>query len=322
MRDGHRLNGQESSKILSFEKKGIPLVIIGLAQAGKTTFVKRLQTGEFKYTQATMGLQFETANVGDVRFDIFDLGGHITYRKTIWETYVKLAYGVVFVIDSAKPVLFDEAKKEFWKSINQKDPKDEFLILFLCNKADLEDSVGLESIIDKLELYRLAEKENVSYQFFKTSMKSGENVENALNWLTKQTNKLAIKRNVDPLLFLLADIEGFPILELDKLGLEEEPSLLAGFLSAVESFSQRLFGKRGMLQYISAGNYKYIIKTDDEYIYSMIISNKQCQEEARRQIDIISEYVKGMKEFGILEGIVTHSLGIDPSDYELRRGFK
>jgi len=316
------LNKQEASKILSFDKKGIPLVIIGLAQAGKTTFVKRLQTGEFKFTKATMGLQFETANIGDVRFDIFDLGGHITYRKTIWETYVKLAYGVVFVIDSANPAFFDEAKKEFWKSIKQKDPKDEFLILFLCNKADLEDSVDLETIINKLELYKLAEKEKVSYQFFKTSMKTGENVENAVSWLTNQTNKIAMKRKVDPLLFMLCDIEGFPILELDKLGLEEDPSLLAGFLSAVESFSQRLFGKTDMLQYMSAGEYKYIIKTDDEYIYSMIISKNQCQEEARRQIDVISEYVKGTKEFGILEGIVTHSLGIDPSDYELRRGFK
>ena len=322
MRDGHKLNEQESSKILSFEKKGIPLVIIGLAQAGKSTFVKRLQTGEFKFTKATMGLQFETVNIGDVRFDIFDLGGHITYRKTLWETYVKLAYGIVFVIDSANPVLFDESKKEFWKSINQKDSVDEFLILFLCNKSDLEESVDLETIINKLELFKLAEKEKASYQFFKTSMKTGENIDNAVNWLTNQTNKLAVKRKVDPLLFMLADIEGFPILELDKLGIEEEPSLLAGFLSAIESFSQQLFGKKGLLQYLSAGDYKYVIKTDEEYIYSMIISKNQCQEEARRQIDVISEYVKGTKEFGILEGIVTHTLGINVSEYELRRGFK
>ena len=316
------LNTVDSSKILKFEKKGIPIVVIGLAQAGKTSFVQRILTGEFKETTATMGLQFETAEVGDVRFDIFDLGGHQTYRKTIWETYVKLAFGIVFVIDSADPSSFDEAKEEFWRSINQKDIEDEFLILFLCNKKDLEESENLESIINHMDLFKLAEKENASYQFFKTSMKTGENVDNALEWLKKNTLKLSAKRMVSPLMFLLADLEGFPILEIDKIGLKGDPTLLAGFLAAIESFSQRLFGKTGMLQYMVSGDYKYIVKTDKRYIYSMIIAKNQCHEEARRQIDILSEVIAGMKDFGILEGIVFQILGIDPSEYIMERGYK
>lgn len=319
---GHRLNSEDNSKMLKFDKKGIPLVVIGLAQAGKTSFVQRILTGEFIDTTPTMGLQFETTEVGDARFDIFDLGGHTTYRKTIWETYVKLAFGIVFVIDSASPESFDEAKEEFWKSINQKDPKDEFLILFLCNKTDLEESENLESIINHMELYKLAEKENASYQFFKTSMKTGENVDNAVEWLKKNTSKLSAKRMVNPLMFLLADLEGFPFLEIDKIGLKEDPTLLAGFLAAIESFSQRLFGKTGMLQYMVSGDYKYIVKTDDKYIYSMIIAKEECQEEARRQIDILSEVIAGMKDFGILEGIVFQILGVDPSEYVMERGFK
>jgi small GTP-binding protein len=316
------LSTEDKSKRLKFDKKGIPLVIIGLAQAGKTSFVQRILTGEFQSTSATMGLQFETATVGDARFDIFDLGGHISYRKSIWETYVKLAFGIVFVIDSANPDSFDEAKEEFWKSVDQKDAQDEFLILFLCNKTDLEDSEDLETLINHMELFKLAEKENASYQFFKTSMKTGENIDNALEWLKKNTSKLSAKRAVDPLMFMLADLEGFPILEIDKLGLKEDPTLLAGFLAAIESFSQRLFGKTGMLQYMVSGEYKYIVKTDDKYIYSMIIAKEECQEEARRQIDILSEVIAGMKEFGILEGIVFQILGVDPSDYVMERGFK
>ena len=54
----------------------------------------------------------------------------------------------------------------------------------------------------------------------------------------------------------------------------------------------------------------------------MIISKNQCHEEARRQIDILSEVIAGMKDFGILEGIVFQILGIDPSEYIMERGYK
>ncbi|MCG3258861.1 MAG: GTP-binding protein [Candidatus Heimdallarchaeota archaeon] len=310
-----------SSKILSFDKRGIPLVVIGLPQAGKTSLVRRIKTGEFLETIPTLGMQFETVDVGDARFDLFDLGGHISYRQTIWETYTRLAYGVIFIIDSANPDQFDLAKEEFWKSIDLKESADQFTILFLCNKSDLEESVDLETIINHLELFKLAEKENASYQFFKTSMKTGYNVDDALQWLVNNAAKVVAKRNIDPHMFMLADIEGFPILEIDKMDLEEDPSLLAGFLSAIESFSQHIFGKTGVLQYLQSGDYKYIIKTENEYIYSLIIHDTDSQEEARRLLDLISEQVQDMSDFGILESIVTKILKIDPSEYIMRKGF-
>jgi hypothetical protein len=153
-------------------------------------------------------------------------------------------------------------------------------------------------------------------------MKTGENVDLAVDWLRSNTSKLAVKRKVNPLMFLLAELDGFPILEIDKIGIKDDPSLLAGFLAAIESFSQRLFGKSDMLQYIVSGEYKYIIKTDEKYIYSMIIAKEECQEEARRQIDLVAEVIDGMEEFGILESVTIQALGIDPSEYVLERGFK
>ncbi len=316
-----RLRNAKQSQILKFNKKGIPLVIIGLPQGGKSTFVKRVKTGEFFETRATMGMQFETAEIGDIRFDIFDLGGHKSYRKTIWQTYTKLAYGLIFIIDSANPETFDLAKKEFWRSIDLKGDQDEFIILFLCNKSDLDESVDLETIINHMELYKLVEKENASFQFFKTSMKTGENVDATLKWLVSNTSRIVQKRTIHPQMFMLADLEGFPILEIDKMDLEEDPSLMAGFLSAIESFSQKLFGKTGILQFMQSGDYKYIVKTDDKFIYSLIIKMDECQEEARRLIEIVSENVYNMENFGILEGIITQLLNIDPSEYVLRKGF-
>ena len=213
MRTGRSCDSmKDAAKFMRFDKKGIPLTIVGLSQAGKTSFVKRIMTGKFEETRPTLGLEFDTTEIGDARFDIFDLGGHKSYRKTIWESYVKLAYGIIFIIDSADPASLDEAKEEFWRVIDLKDDRDEFLILFLCNKSDLKESLDLEAVINHMDLYNLAEKENASYQFFKTSMKTGDNIDNALNWLKNNTSKLAAKRNIDPLMFMIADIDGFPLL--------------------------------------------------------------------------------------------------------------
>ncbi|MHA1398278.1 MAG: ADP-ribosylation factor family protein, partial [Candidatus Heimdallarchaeaceae archaeon] len=284
-----------SSTLLSFDRKGVPLVIIGLPSAGKTTFVKRLKTGKFQETKPTLGMQYESKEIGDVKFDIFDLGGHISYRRTIWHTYIKLAYGIIFVIDSADQDSFEEAKEEFWNSIQLKEDQDEFVILFLCNKSDLKESVDLEDIIEKMELYKLVDKENASFQFFKTSMKTGENVEVALKWLKNNTEKIVVKRKINPLMFMLTSIEGIPIIELDKMGIKEDPALFSGFLAALESYSQFLFGKKGLLQYMISGGYKYIIKTDSKFIYSLIIPKEESQEEARRILEQISYVVSDLK---------------------------
>ncbi|MHA1225030.1 MAG: ADP-ribosylation factor-like protein [Candidatus Heimdallarchaeaceae archaeon] len=296
-----------SSTLLSFDRKGVPLVIIGLPSAGKTTFVKRLKTGKFQETKPTLGMQYESKEIGDVKFDIFDLGGHISYRRTIW-------------IDSADQDSFEEAKEEFWNSIQLKEDQDEFVILFLCNKSDLKESVDLEDIIEKMELYKLVDKENASFQFFKTSMKTGENVEVALKWLKNNTEKIVVKRKINPLMFMLTSIEGIPIIELDKMGIKEDPALFSGFLAALESYSQFLFGKKGLLQYMISGGYKYIIKTDSKFIYSLIIPKEESQEEARRILEQISYVVSDLKELELVESIIFQILNVDPSDFILNHG--
>ena len=98
---------RSSSQKFSFEKKSIPLVVIGLPRAGKTSLVRRMKTGEFLETKPTLGMQFDTTEIDDARFDLFDLGGHVSYRQTIWETYTRLAYGIIFIVDSANPEEFD-----------------------------------------------------------------------------------------------------------------------------------------------------------------------------------------------------------------------
>ena len=88
-------------KLLTFEKKGIPMSVLGLPSSGKTTFTNRLTTGEFTEPVPTMGVNFERMNIQDAHFDVFDLGGHEIYREKLWENYIRLSYVMVFLVDSA-----------------------------------------------------------------------------------------------------------------------------------------------------------------------------------------------------------------------------
>lgn len=308
-------------KYLSFDKSRIPITVIGLPQAGKTTFVNRMITGNFIIPQPTTGMNFERVDVQDAHFDIFDLGGHEIYRKTMWESYVRLSYGIIFIIDSANESVLQEAKKEFWRCINLKKQDEEFLVLFLCNKSDLERSMNLETLVKELELFKLAQIPNLTYQFFKVSMKTGENFELVMSWLQNKTSRLILKRKIVPLMFLIAQRSGLFILSIDQQKIKRDPHLVSGFLSAVDGFAREVFGNEGVLQFIISESHKYIISATEENIYAILIDINDTQEEARRIIEIIDKYYEETNNYELLEQFVINTLKVDIKDYEITRSY-
>lgn len=309
------------TKYLSFDKSGIPITIVGLPQAGKTTFVNRMKTGTFTIPNPTTGMHFERINIQDIHFDIFDLGGHEIYRKTIWESYIKLSYGIIFIIDSANESILEEVKKEFWRCMSIKEKDEEFLLLFLCNKSDLEKSMNLEILVKKLELYKLAQIPNLTYQFFKVSMKTGEHYEYIMNWLHNKTEKITSKRKITPLMILIAQKSGLFILSIDKLENKQDPNLVSGFLSAVEGFTREVFRNEGFLQFILEENHKYIISAKEENIYAILIDRDDSQEEARRIIEIIDKYYEKTKNYESLEQYILQIFRLDIRYYNISRAY-
>ena len=77
------------------------IAFVGLANAGKTTLVKRLKGHDDLETVPTMGMNIETLKIGDFEVMAVDLGGQPTYPTSLWEPFVSEASGVVFVFDSA-----------------------------------------------------------------------------------------------------------------------------------------------------------------------------------------------------------------------------
>lgn len=295
--------------------------MLGLPRAGKTTFVNRVVTGQFSEPAPTMGVNFERVSAQDARFDIFDLGGHKIYREILWENYIRLSYGIIFIIDSSNKETIAESKKEFWRSVEMKKSDEEFLILFLCNKSDLDDSMYLETMVKELDLYKLAEIPNATYQIFKVSMKTGDNFEQVMAWLQNKTSKLIHKRDVSPIMFLIGHKDGLPIISIDKKEIKKDAVLISGFLSAVQNFSTEILGNEGVMQFIMSKGHKYIISATEDHIYALLIGVNESQEEARRIIDIIKEFHQNSQDLVELEKFILNSFKLDMTQYDILRTF-
>ncbi len=158
------------------------IAFVGLANAGKTTLVKRLKGDDNLETVPTMGMNIETLKIGDIEVMATDLGGQATYPTSLWEPFVSKASGIVFVFDSADRSKVENAGK-WLKNVIQWAPEDSSF-LFLANKQDLTEAMSLENIIHTLEL----EKEMVSrprtFAVYPCSALTGEGVDEPWHWMS------------------------------------------------------------------------------------------------------------------------------------------
>lgn len=63
-----------------FGKKEVRMLILGLDNAGKTTILHRLHSGEVVQTVPTIGFEVETVTINNVKIQVWDLGGQSSIR--------------------------------------------------------------------------------------------------------------------------------------------------------------------------------------------------------------------------------------------------
>lgn len=157
---------------------------LGLDQAGKTTIIKRITSGDFEAgTKRTLGMNVDEFESGGINFVAWDIGGQLTFRDTLWEAYISGSMGLVYVIDAADAERFPEAKEELWKFVINNPRVQGIPILILANKQDLAEAHSAGQVARALDLHKVTIH---SYAIVPTSAKSGFNVEEALEWLRQR----------------------------------------------------------------------------------------------------------------------------------------
>ena len=156
------------------------IVIAGDGGTGKTTLINRYMTNKFNVdTKMTIGAGFftKTLEINDsiLKLQIWDFGGEKRFRF-ILPTYCKGAHGVIMAFDLTRLPTF--VNLDEWINIVKKNAEDPKIIL-IGTKLDLGEKIDEETISEFLK------RNNEIASFYKTSSKTGENVEDVFMQMGK-----------------------------------------------------------------------------------------------------------------------------------------
>lgn len=126
------------------------ILILGLDNAGKTSLLHCLKTGEFSQFERTPTLNEDSFDILNFHVHAYDLGGHKEVIQ-LWDDYFLKIEAIVFVIDASDYSRINEAKEQLHNLINNETIQNiKFLILF--NKSDIAGAFTLEELKIILEI--------------------------------------------------------------------------------------------------------------------------------------------------------------------------
>ncbi|XP_015267712.1 PREDICTED: ADP-ribosylation factor-related protein 1 [Gekko japonicus] len=107
-----------------FQRDEYCILILGLDNAGKTTFLEQTKTRftrnykgmNFSKITTTVGLNIGTIDVGKARLMFWDLGGQ-EELQSLWDKYYAESHGIIYIIDSTDEERLSESKWAFEKMI-------------------------------------------------------------------------------------------------------------------------------------------------------------------------------------------------------------
>ena len=168
---------------LGLYNKKANLVLLGLDNAGKTTLLHMLKTNKVTQSKPTYLPCSEELKMGNLRLNTFDLGGHESARK-IWSDYFPAVDAIIFLVDSADPNRFPEAKKEL-EDVCGTPVLEKIPIAVLGNKVDKKGAVQEYELRDALDLSSIISKGNRPMELFMCSITEKAGFPQALEWISK-----------------------------------------------------------------------------------------------------------------------------------------
>lgn len=157
--------------------KHATVTICGLDEAGKTTIIRYLVSGEHKETYPTLGVNREVIDLPNLELDIFDLGGQVDFRP-LWSEINEKSDALIYVVDGANYLRLDESKEAFHTIIKTQIRK-RIPVLILLNKVDLDNTIPRTEFVQHFDLLQF----DITWAVFETSAITGEGLYGAFEWL-------------------------------------------------------------------------------------------------------------------------------------------
>ena len=180
----------EKAPEVSFHPSGLftKVFLFGIDEVGKSSFTRRIKTGEYNENFFTPSKRFNIEYIQreDGLLSVWDSPGQSTFREK-WLLGLQDSNIIIYIIDVANQLRFDESKTEFWKIYNENDLKD-IPLLILGNKIDLinhNNSNNDEQIKrtekEIIDFFEFDSLQHNNWTFVFTSVKTSYNIEKVLN---------------------------------------------------------------------------------------------------------------------------------------------
>ncbi|KAG5860616.1 ADP-ribosylation factor 1 [Encephalitozoon hellem] len=174
------------------------ITMIGLDGAGKTTLLLYLQTGEVHQTVPTLGFNCENVNLGNMKFQVWDIGGQNSFMR-FWHQYINDGSGIIYMVDCADPQRFGKSSEELWRILNiLSSPRP---LLVLANKIDLlrehERGEVIKNIRNEFNLEKYSGPSLIvpisvlqAGSMTSANDENGREIIDAFRWLNKELEKM------------------------------------------------------------------------------------------------------------------------------------
>mmetsp|Transcript_5397 Transcript_5397/g.7278 ORF Transcript_5397/g.7278 Transcript_5397/m.7278 type:complete len:191 (+) Transcript_5397:108-680(+) len=159
------------------------ILLLGLDNAGKTTLLHKLRTGNILQFPPTERPHLESFECEGIKFIGWDLGGHEAVRH-LWDDYIPESSAVVFLVDACDRNRFSEARDELDALVNE-GAIEGCPLAILVNKSDLDGAATPEEVAGAIgfeELAMIHGEEEMA--IFRTSIVLGEGYTEAFQWLS------------------------------------------------------------------------------------------------------------------------------------------
>ena len=151
-----------------------------------------LQSDKFTQTDSTIHPHQAEVVIGNIRFNSYDLGGHMQARKT-WREYAGSVDGIIFMVDAADVNRLQEAKEELDSLLIMPELKDVPVVVF-GNKADKKEALKEEEFREVMNLpFHMTKGKDVNNQnpgakgnieVFMCSVKARAGYSDGFQWLS------------------------------------------------------------------------------------------------------------------------------------------
>ncbi|XP_002131040.1 ADP-ribosylation factor-related protein 1-like [Ciona intestinalis] len=178
----------------TFQKDEFCILILGLDNAGKTTFLEQTKTKFNKNNKginlnkitATVGLNIGKIDISGSRLMFWDLGGQ-EELQSLWDKYYAESHGIIYLIDSADKGRLEESKKAYDKMLSS-EHLSTVPLLILANKQDIPDCL---TVLDVKQVFHdeSASVETRDCMIRSASALTGQGVNEGIEWMVKSVQR-------------------------------------------------------------------------------------------------------------------------------------